>query len=121
MTPGTTGARANTQYIVDEFMRRTQLALGQPSAHGTFVHLYLNGLYWGLYNLTERPDSSFAATYLRRRQRGVGRADLRHAAGHQSVGDLECHAQPRPAGHGQQRQLPANPGQQPGRDAQPGL
>ncbi len=55
--------RATTQYIVDEFMRRTQLALGQPSAHGTFVHLYLNGLYWGLYNLTERPDSSFAATY----------------------------------------------------------
>jgi len=54
---------ANTQYIIDEFMRRTQLALGQPSAHGTFVHLYLNGLYWGLYNATERPTSSFCATY----------------------------------------------------------
>jgi hypothetical protein len=55
--------RAGTQYIVDEFMRRTQLALGQPSAHGTFVHLYLNGLYWGLYNLLEKPDAAFAATY----------------------------------------------------------
>jgi hypothetical protein len=54
----------NTQYIVDEFMRRTQLAVGQPSAHGTFVHLYLNGLYWGLYNLTERPNASFSSTYL---------------------------------------------------------
>ncbi|MBN1507030.1 MAG: lamin tail domain-containing protein [Sedimentisphaerales bacterium] len=54
---------ANTQYIVDEFVRRTQLALGQPSAHGTFVHLYLNGLYWGLYNATERPDGAFCATY----------------------------------------------------------
>jgi hypothetical protein len=54
----------NTQYIVDEFMRRTQLAVGQPSAHGTFVHLYLNGLYWGLYNLTERPNASFCSTYL---------------------------------------------------------
>ena len=53
----------NTQYIIDEFMRRTQLALGQPSAHGTFVHLYVNGLYWGLYNAVERPDSSFASTY----------------------------------------------------------
>lgn len=53
----------NTQYIIDEFMRRTQLALGQPSGHGTFVHLYLNGLYWGLYNLCERPDASFDATY----------------------------------------------------------
>ncbi|NIP27675.1 MAG: hypothetical protein GWN67_24355 [Phycisphaerae bacterium] len=54
---------ADTQYIVDEFMRRTQLALGYPSAHGTFVHLYVNGLYWGLYNPTERPQSSFAANY----------------------------------------------------------
>ena len=27
------------------------------------MHLYLNGLYWGLYNPTERPESSFAATY----------------------------------------------------------
>jgi hypothetical protein len=53
----------NTQYIVDEFMRRTQLALGQPSGHGTFVHLYINGLYWGLYNAVERPDASFCATY----------------------------------------------------------
>ncbi|MBN1125777.1 MAG: chitobiase/beta-hexosaminidase C-terminal domain-containing protein, partial [Sedimentisphaerales bacterium] len=54
---------ANTQYIVDEFIRRTQLALGQRSAHGRFVHLYLNGLYWGLYNPVERPEQSFAATY----------------------------------------------------------
>ena len=54
---------ADTQYIVDEFMRRTQLALGYPSVHGTFVHLYVNGLYWGLYNPVERPQSSFAANY----------------------------------------------------------
>jgi len=54
---------ANTQYIIDEFMRRTQLSLGQVSPHGTFVHLYINGLYWGLYNPTERPMSSFCATY----------------------------------------------------------
>jgi hypothetical protein len=54
---------ANTQYVIDEFMRRLQLDLGQPSPHGTFVHLYLNGLYWGLYNATERSDASFCATY----------------------------------------------------------
>ena len=54
---------ANTQYIIDEFMRRTQLALGQPSGHGTFAHVYVNGLYWGLYNPVERPEQSFAATY----------------------------------------------------------
>jgi regulation of enolase protein 1 (concanavalin A-like superfamily) len=52
-----------SQYIRDEYVRRLQLALGQPSPHGNFVHLYINGLYWGLYNPTERPEVSFAATY----------------------------------------------------------
>ena len=57
------GNGPNVQYILDEFIRRTQLALGQVSPHGTFVHLYLNGLYWGLYNPVERPMASFCATY----------------------------------------------------------
>ena len=30
---------------------------------GRHVHLYLNGLYWGLYWLHERPDEHFAAAY----------------------------------------------------------
>lgn len=55
--------RESTQYIMDEFMRRTQLAMGRPSPHGTFVHLYLNGLYWGLYNVVERPTEPFCAAY----------------------------------------------------------
>ncbi|MHC4111478.1 MAG: lamin tail domain-containing protein, partial [Planctomycetota bacterium] len=57
------GAGADAQYIRDEYMRQIQLALGNPSPHGTFVHLYINGLYWGLYNPVERPQSSFAANY----------------------------------------------------------
>jgi hypothetical protein len=31
--------------------------------HSRFVHLYLNGLYWGLYEMHERPDEHFAAEY----------------------------------------------------------
>jgi hypothetical protein len=50
--------RRRADYIRDEWMRRSMLAMGCPSARGIFVHLYLNGLYWGLYNLCERPDSS---------------------------------------------------------------
>ena len=46
----------HAQFIRDEFARRLQLAFGDPSPHGMFVHLYINGLYWGLYNPTERPD-----------------------------------------------------------------
>ena len=53
-----------SQHLRDEFIRRSQLAMGQPSSHGIFVHLYLNGLYWGIYNVVERPSGAFAAAYL---------------------------------------------------------
>jgi hypothetical protein len=53
--------RHRGDYIRDEWMRETSAAMGQPAARGRFVHLYLNGLYWGLYNLTERPSAPFLA------------------------------------------------------------
>ena len=53
--------RRRADYIRDEWMRRSMLAMGYPSARGIFVHLYLNGLYWGLYNLCERPSTSLLA------------------------------------------------------------
>ncbi len=52
-----------SQYIRDEFVRRLQWSMGHPAPHGNFVHLYINGLYWGLYNPAERPEASFAASY----------------------------------------------------------
>ncbi len=55
--------RGRAQYIRDQWARDTQLAMGRVGSHGTFVHLYLNGLYWGLYNLVERPSAPFAADY----------------------------------------------------------
>jgi hypothetical protein len=51
------------QYTRDQFVADIQNALGGYSHHGRHVHLYLNGLYWGLYNLHERPDHRFAASY----------------------------------------------------------
>ena len=51
-------------YIADQWAKQTQLDMGQPATRGRFVHLYLNGLYWGLYNPTERPDAAFAESYL---------------------------------------------------------
>jgi len=50
--------RRRADYLRDEWMRRSMLAMGYPSARGIFVHFYLNGLYWGLYNLCEPPGSS---------------------------------------------------------------
>lgn len=51
------------QYLRDEFLRRTLLDMGRPNGHGDFVHLYINGLYWGVYNSTERPSAPFCASY----------------------------------------------------------
>ncbi len=51
-------------YARDEWARASQIAMSGLGSHGRFVHLYLNGLYWGIYNLVERPDESFAAAYL---------------------------------------------------------
>ncbi len=56
-------ARDTEQFTRDEFGRRLQLDMGHPAPRGTFVHLYLNGLYWGLYNVCERPNEDFSADY----------------------------------------------------------
>ncbi len=55
--------RPRSTYITDEFIRRLQLEMGQVASHGRMAHLYVNGLYWGLYNMVERPQASFAAAY----------------------------------------------------------
>ena len=51
------------QYIRDAFARDTARDMGKIDGHAIFVHLYLNGLYWGLYNPVERPDASFGEEY----------------------------------------------------------
>ncbi len=56
--------RDRATYLRDQWMRDTQRDQGHPCSHGRFVHLYLNGSYWGLYNLDERLDKHWAAQYL---------------------------------------------------------
>ena len=51
-------------YTEDEWYRTTRVAMGGPGAPGRFVHLFINGIYWGLYNPVERPDASFSANVL---------------------------------------------------------
>lgn len=38
--------------------------MGQLSFHGMYVHLFINGLYWGMYDLHERPDDAFMSEYM---------------------------------------------------------
>ena len=56
--------RKRAQYINDSWVKETYREMGHLSAHRRFVHLYLNGLYWGVYELSERMDQDFMAAYL---------------------------------------------------------
>ena len=50
-------------YVRDSFARRTLRDLGGRAVSDRFVHLYINGFYWGIYDAIERPDHSFSASY----------------------------------------------------------
>ena len=56
--------RSMASYLRDRWTKDTQRATGHYSSHGNYVHLFINGLYWGLYNPSERMDSEFAESYL---------------------------------------------------------
>ena len=57
------GYGAEAVYVRDQLVRELHGAMGQVAARGRWVALYLNGEYWGLYNLTERIDEDFLATH----------------------------------------------------------
>ena len=54
---------ANRTYLRDPWVRHTMLAMNGSGTHGTFMHVYINGMYWGIYNPQERPDARTAAIY----------------------------------------------------------
>ena len=69
---------AETVYARDAWSMVTQLAVSGIGVHTTFVHLYINGLYWGLYQPLERPDARFMADY---RGGNKGDWDCNHMGG----------------------------------------
>jgi hypothetical protein len=52
---------ARGTYLRDQWMRDALRDLGQPHARGRYAHLYLNGLYWGMYNVAERLNDAWSA------------------------------------------------------------
>ena len=50
-------------FIKDQFVRDLSLDVGISACHGTFVYLFLNGIYKGLYNPSERVDDDFLQAY----------------------------------------------------------
>ena len=50
-------------FLRDQLVRDLHAAMEQVAPRGRWVALYLNGAYWGLYNLTERVDDAFLTTH----------------------------------------------------------
>ena len=55
--------RARGQYVRDPFIRFSQVAMSGYGSRNKHVHLYINGVYWGLYNPSMRIDAAFAASH----------------------------------------------------------
>lgn len=51
-------------YFRDVWMKQSHRDMGYLSPTSRFVHLYVNGLYWGVYNICERVDEDFFASHL---------------------------------------------------------
>ncbi|MGD8859495.1 MAG: CotH kinase family protein [Myxococcales bacterium] len=79
---GATWDNEHSVYTRDQLGRDLQIDMSGLGARGTFVHLYINGLYWGLYNLTERPDDAHASNYL-------GGKEAEHYVGKAKGGDVD--------------------------------
>ncbi len=58
------GMRDNAQYTRDVWARRMQRKMGYISSNALFVNLFLNGMYWGLYNIAEKIDDQFCKIHL---------------------------------------------------------
>ncbi len=61
-SPATQQGRA--QYARDQFAADLHREIGGFSPHGRHVLLYINGIFWGMRTLHERPDDDFAASYM---------------------------------------------------------
>jgi hypothetical protein len=53
------GNRQKAQYTRDVWARRMQRKMGHTAVNALYVHLFLNGMYWGIYNIAERVDDNF--------------------------------------------------------------
>ncbi|NIP94282.1 MAG: hypothetical protein GWO24_12840, partial [Akkermansiaceae bacterium] len=59
------GAQSHSNTLLrDQFLRQTHGEMGNLSPRGRHAHLYLNGRYWGLYIIHERPDEEFGQAHL---------------------------------------------------------
>jgi hypothetical protein len=47
----------------DPWFKETFRDMGRVASHNRFCHLFINGLYWGVYDFSEQPTAAFARDY----------------------------------------------------------
>ncbi|MFD0895816.1 lamin tail domain-containing protein [Luteolibacter ambystomatis] len=60
---GSESGRTENTAVREVFCRDLQTALGQPTTRSRYLHLYLNGQYWGIYQTEERAQEDYGASY----------------------------------------------------------
>jgi len=56
-------AAGHHTFLRDVFSRDFEAEMGKPHMRSEYVHLFLNGMYWGLYMTQENGDAAFGEEY----------------------------------------------------------
>lgn len=76
---------SNAQYLRNRWINDMQFLMGHESLRGRWVHVYINSIYWGHYQIMERPTQDYFASYLGGKKddyvavnkgQGVGSSDM---------------------------------------------
>lgn len=57
------GVRVRAQYIRDQWHREVQRRMSMPNQSQIYAHVYINGLYWGMYHVFERFEASLLSEH----------------------------------------------------------
>ena len=85
--------REKAQYTRDVWARRMQRKIGHTAVNALYVHLFLNGMYWGLYNIAERVDDQYGKDHLGGNKEDIDVIKIEEDGGNHieaSEGDLEA-------------------------------
>jgi hypothetical protein len=78
-------------YMSGRFIEDSTLAMGSLNPHGRFAHVFINGAYWGMYDMRERLDDAFLSEYL-----GGAKEDYVNVRGNDNVGSAFVPGTPEP-------------------------
>lgn len=87
------GNRQKAQYTRDVWARRMQRKMGHTSVNALYVHLFLNGMYWGMYNVAERVDDQYGKDHLGGKKSDIDVVKIEEEGGNHieaSEGNLEA-------------------------------